>query len=67
MTNEEIRNVVMLELISPSPDEGKRLISEEESEELYKRYKESKDWCYVFGAIKDESFKQKMIDLFNKL
>ena len=67
MDNESIRNVVMLELIAPE-DPEKRLISEEESKALYLRYNEGKrDWDYIFEPIKDEGFRDKMIQLYKTL
>lgn len=86
MDNESVRNIVMLELVAPShecfgetfpsgmdkapEDPNKRLISEEESKELYRRFIDQQhkpDWNYVFGAIKDEDFREKMINLYKEL
>lgn len=90
MTNEEIRNVVMLELVAPShecfgetfpsgmdkttEDPEKRIISKAESDELYLRYNEPRactdaprNWAYVFEPIKDEGFRNKMIQLYKTL
>lgn len=67
MDNESIRNVVMLELVAPE-DPEKRLISKAESDELYLRYNEGKrDWDYIFEPIKDEGFRDKMIQLYKTL
>lgn len=67
MDNESIRNVVMLELIAPE-DPSNRLIPEDESRALYMRYNEgSRDWNYVFEPIKDEGFRNKMIQLYKTL
>ena len=67
MNNESIRNVVMLELVAPE-DPDNRLISEDESKELYMRYNTgSRDWHYVFASIKDEDKRDKYIQLFKEL
>ena len=73
MDNESIRNVVMLELIAPE-DPEKRLISKAESDELYLRYNEPRactdaprNWAYVFEPIKDEGFRDKLINLYRLL
>ena len=73
MDNESIRNVVMLELIAPEDTEN-RLISKAESDELYLRYNEPRactdtprNWAYVFEPIKDEGFRDKLINLYRLL
>ena len=49
-------------------DPSNRLIPEEESRALYMRYNEgSRDWNYVFEPIKDEGFRNKMIQLYKTL
>lgn len=68
MDNESIRNLVMLELVQPSPYEGNRIIPEDEGRALYERYKSgSRDWNYVFEPIKDEKTRQRFIDLYKEL
>ena len=73
MDNESIRNVVMLELVAPE-DPEKRLISKAESDELYLRYNEPRactdaprNWAYVFEPVKDEGFRDKLINLYKML
>ena len=73
MDNESIRNVVMLELVAPEDPEN-RLISKAESDELYLRYNEPRtctdaprNWAYVFEPIKDEGFRDKLINLYRLL
>lgn len=73
MDNESIRNVVMLELVAPE-DPEKRLISKAESDELYLRYNEpractdaTRNWAYVFEPIKNEGFRDKLINLYKAL
>lgn len=63
----------MLELIAPS-HECDRLISEAESNDVYLRYKEPRactdaprNWDYVFEPIKDEGFRDKLINLYKVL
>ena len=72
MKNSEMKNLVMLELCSPSPYEGNRMIPEDEGEQVMARYMEDRactdakrNWNYVFGPIKNEDFRHKMIDLFD--
>ena len=73
MDNESIRNIVMLELVAPE-DPEKRLISKAESDELYLRYNEPRactdaprNWAYVFEPIKNEGFRDKLINLYKAL
>lgn len=72
MTNSEIKNVALLELISANFDEdykGKTLVTDTEAVEIKKRAidEKSTDWSYVFEPIADIEWKNKLIDLFNRL
>ena len=75
MTNEEIRNLLILELISePIGDDGKPerepMLPKEEQEDVRERYFEEaslRDWEYIFKPISDVKKRQKMIDLFKEL
>lgn len=72
MTNSEIKNVMLLELISPNFDENyevRRLVTDTEAVEIKKRAidEKSTDWSYVFESIADIEWKNKLIDLFNRL
>lgn len=72
MTNSETKNVVLLELISPNFDENyevRRLVTDTEAVEIKKRAidEKSTDWSYVFEPIADIEWKNKLIDLFNRL
>lgn len=65
MTNEEIKYVVMLEIVCPEyPDDT---LSDEERDEIYRLFKEHKPWNEVFSPIKDERLKRKYIEFFEKL
>lgn len=68
MTNKEIQNIILLELIAP--DSGKeQLLSKEEADEVHKRsmIEKSKKWEYVFENISNKNRKNKLISLFNTL
>lgn len=89
MTNKEIQMITLLDLVSTNPDNpGAPLLSKEEQDEVYRRFKgfgnqeivhktgrkeETKteyldpDWKYIFRAVKDENFRQKLVELFEKL
>ena len=72
MTNSETKNVMLLELISPNFDENyevRILVTDTEAVEIKKRAidEKSTDWSYVFEPIADIEWKNKLIDLFNRL
>ena len=72
MTGKEAQNLVLLELMSPSQYEGRTLLPKEESDAIYKRWTEyqhdeKQDWDYLFEPIKDEGFRNKMIQLYKTL
>ena len=58
----------MLELVQPEYPE-QRLIPEEEGRAVYLRYNNYPrgTWDQVFEPIKDENFRQKLIDLYKVL
>lgn len=75
MTNEEIRNIVLLELISePIGDDGKPtrtpMMPKKEQDEVKERYfadASLRDWDYIFQPIKDDNLRTKTIELFKTL
>jgi hypothetical protein len=69
MTNEELKNVIMLELAAPE-NPSERLMSEEESKAVYERYKHcgnNVDWNYVFEPIKSEKLKETLVNVYKAL
>lgn len=69
MTGKEAQNLVLLELMSPSPDMDRALLPIEESNAIHKRWvehqhDEKQDWAYLFEPISDENARNKYIELF---
>lgn len=59
MTREAIKNLVMLEIVAPSSQFEDERLSRFERTTIYERYKKERekdscDWGYVFGEVKDE-------------
>lgn len=69
MTNKEIQTLAILEIVSPITDGHLSTLIEDESvrKAIYKRFKESKNWEYVFEPIEDETKRSRYIELFNRL
>ena len=72
MTGKEAQNLILLELMSPSPDMDRALIPPEESDEIHSRWverqhDEKQDWDYLFEPIKDEQARMKYIALMKEL
>lgn len=69
MTNEELKNIIMLELVAPE-NPSERLMSEEESKAVYERYKhcgDNVDWNHVFEPIKSEKLKETLVNAYKAL
>lgn len=70
MTTEEMKMVLMLEIIAPSEDyicedgDKRTKLSEEERESIRKAYEEKKPWKEVFAGVKREDLRDKYIHLF---
>lgn len=69
MTGKEAQNLILLELMSPSPYEGRTLLPKEESDAIHKRWvehqhDEKQDWDYLFEPISDDKSRNKYIELF---
>lgn len=66
MTNEEIRNLLMLEIVAPEQDD--KMLTDEERDGIYNRYKEgNNDWDYIFEQVNNPNTKQKLITLFREV
>lgn len=70
LTNSEIKNLIILELVYPNVEEypqHKPILTEVEQKSVMDRYKESKDWNYVFEPIEDHTTRWRIISLFQEL
>ena len=72
MTGKEAQNLILLELMSPSPYEGRTLLPKEESDAIHERWTEhqhdeKQDWDYLLEPIKDEQARMKYIALMKEL
>lgn len=72
LTNEEIQNIVLLELMSPSFDEAgtEPILTQEEQDAIHKRWNEdihSKNWEYILEPIKNPETKSRFITLLQHL
>ena len=71
MTNSDIQNLVLLELMAPDPySEHEPILSEEESIAINMRFKEdikSKNWSYILEPIQNIQTRNKFIELMQKL
>ena len=60
----QLKNLVLVSIISADNDEFG--LSEDDKQEIMKRYKESDNWEYILEPIKDEDKRRMLIDLFNE-
>lgn len=69
MDRESILNLILLELMAPSPDIEKPLfdISEEERNAIRKGFEAKKEFIDIIDNIKDKDIKQKLIDLYESI
>lgn len=69
MTDSFILNIILLELMAPSPDIEKPLfdISEEERDAIRKDFEAEKEFMDIVENIKDTNTKQKLIDLYESI
>ena len=67
MTNEEIKLVVMLEIISPEDIKGPYVLPEATRAKIRDNYKAHLSWEEVFAPIEDDKLRDKYIKLFNRL
>ena len=69
MTGKEAQNLILLELMSPSPYSEKTLLPQEESDAIHSRWverqhDEKQDWGYLFEPISDIKKRNKYTELF---
>lgn len=69
MTNKEIQNLVILELVAPNPDEYDKCLIEEQSvrDAIFERFKAKENWDKVFEPIENIEQRNRYIELFNRL
>lgn len=67
MTNEEIKRVLMLEIIAPEDIKDIRVLPEAIRAQIHENYKQNLGWEEVFAPIKDEKLREKYIKLFKRL
>ena len=71
LTNKEMQNLVLLELMSPDPySENEPLLSEDERKAIHNRWKEdihSNNWGYILEPIADLTTKSRFITLLQQL
>lgn len=65
MTNEEIKCIVMLEIVAPYSGESE--LSQDIRDEIFRRYKAKMSWEEVFACAPEWYPSDKWIDLFNEL
>lgn len=68
MDNESIKNLILVNLFSDDPDYARtRNITKEEQEQMYELWKNKASYKEIFSVIKDEHYRNKMIELFDQL
>lgn len=60
----QLKNLVYVSIISADNDEFG--LSEDDKQEIMKRYKESNDWGYILEPIKNEEQRKLLIDIFDE-
>lgn len=60
----QLKNLVYVSIISADNDEFG--LSEDDKQEIMKRYKESDNWGYILEPIKNEEQRRLLIDVFNE-
>ena len=60
----QLKNLVYVSIISADNDEFG--LSEDDKQEIMKRYKESDNWGYILEPIKNEEQRKLLIDVFNE-
>lgn len=61
---DQLKNLVYVSIISADNDEFG--LSEDDKQEIMKRYKESDNWGYILEPIKNEEQRKLLIDLFDE-
>jgi len=60
----ELKNLVFVSIISADNDEFG--LSEDDKQEIMRRYKTDKDWKYILEPIGDEKVRNTLVSFFNK-
>ena len=60
----QLKNLVYVSIISADNDEFG--LSENDKQEIMKRYKESDNWGYILEPIKNEEQRKLLIDIFDE-
>ena len=60
----QLKNLVYVSIISADNDEFG--LSEDDKQEIMKRYKESDNWGYILEPIKNEEQRKLLIDVFDE-
>lgn len=67
LSNSEIRNFLMLELMSENDHGNDFGLSKEEQNEIYSRWKENLPMREIISCVKDENKRNKIYELFEAL
>lgn len=65
MTNEEIKHLLLLELISEGDEPNAFGLSKDEQDEIHKRWKEDLPLAEMISCVRDEEKRKKIYDLFH--
>ena len=60
----EFKNFLYISIISADNDEFG--LSEDDKQEIMRRYKESKNWEYILEPIEDDKQRETLIKIFNE-
>ena len=60
----ELKNFLYVSIISADNDEFG--LSEDDKQEIMRRYKESKNWAYILEPIEDNKQRETLIRIFNE-
>ena len=60
----EFKNFLYVSIISADNDEFG--LSEDDKQEIMRRYKESKNWEYILEPIEDDKQRETLIKIFNE-
>lgn len=66
MTNEELQNMIFVEIVAPTED-GIELFSKDVRDEMHSRFKEKRDWDYIFNAAPESPSRDRWLELFKEL
>lgn len=62
MTNDEVKNLLFVSIISADNDEFG--LSEDDKQEIMFRHKLGSSWEYILEPIKDEKTRKSLVELF---